>query len=553
MVAVPMALIAWIGVMLVKERTVEARNNWKGVLEDRLASVDTLLSAEVSRLEEQFDRLLLETPATPGALQSLPDFQPLVRYAFLLGSKGRLEFPVVAQNGSSKDAAFLRRTESLWESGVKFDRSSFVEQPAPALAQNDIAAVSNSGKGQSVWSFSKTGEGRLNVNNSQGTFQMQTMPVAVTSGWHVWYHGNGPRLIYWQKRDDGRVLGLELEMAAFYSVLINRLSASDVPAGLGAMSLESVQGESALHQWGSMAAIKEPVAATRVCSPPLGLWRLSYRAASGEAPTVDHVPILLGAGGAGIALAGLAFLLHRESKREMVEAQRRVSFVNQVSHELKTPLTNIRLYTELAQQKAEVADSDGVIRHLSVVEMETTRLSRLIHHVLTFARQQRDQLTIHPRMAVLDEVTQRTLGVWKPALESKGVVVTATFEAPHAFAFDPDAVEQILGNLLSNIEKYAATGQAARVSTSQTAGDSLLVVEDAGPGINIKDQERIFAPFVRLRDDLAEGTSGTGIGLSIARHLAELHGGSLELEQRNSPGARFVLRLPRKSDEDPHS
>ena len=217
--------------------------------------------------------------------------------------------------------------------------------------------------------------------------------------------------------------------------------------------------------------------------------------------------------------------------------------MNQVSHELKTPLTNIRLYAEMAHERVTLSGDAEAARHLGVVEAETSRLSRLIHNVLTFARQQRDQLTIRPRAASLDEIVSATVQLWRPGLEAKGFKVECGLAASQPFVFDPDAVEQILGNLLSNAEKYAADGKFMRITTAADGTSAKLAVEDRGPGVPARMREEIFAPFVRVRSDLTEGVSGTGIGLAISRQLAELHGGALALEDAGG-GARFVLTLP---------
>ncbi len=352
-------------------------------------------------------------------------------------------------------------------------------------------------------------------------------------------------MLFWQERGDGRVAGIEVEMTALISLWVNRLSGSEAPNAPGLMQLASFDGKDIVHQWGGAAAddVLAPVV-QRPCSQPLGMWRLAYRPARDEAPGSSRLPVVLGAAGAGLALLAVAFLFLRESTRELRESRRRVSFVNQVSHELKTPLTNIRLYAEMAQQRVAESGDTETARHLGVVEAETSRLSRLIHNVLSFARQQRDQLTIRVRVASLDDVVTATLQIWRPGLEAKGFRVESELRASQPFAFDPDAVEQILGNLISNVEKYASSGGFLRVGTVADAGTARVVVEDRGPGVPLKMRDEIFAPFVRVRSDLTEGASGTGIGLSIARHLALLHGGSLVLEEAAGGGSRFVLTLP---------
>lgn len=109
---------------------------------------------------------------------------------------------------------------------------------------------------------------------------------------------------------------------------------------------------------------------------------------------------------------------------------------------------------------------------------------------------------------------------------------------------DPDALRQILGNLLSNIEKYAAAGGLAEITLAESDETVILAVKDLGPGIPDRENERIFLPFHRLDDRTSEGVTGTGLGLAIARDLAITMGGSLRLVTQEGPGATFELRLP---------
>lgn len=546
LVAVPLALMAWIGLILLRQQQDRAREAWLAVIEEKLSSADALLSQEMTRLESDFDALLRATAPDARSLHDLPFSQPLVRHAFLLDARGKLIFPKPAEATQGETPGFLRRTEAVWESGVRFGSAAVLaKKETPMMPSQAPAKVAQSAPDPALQrqaTFNTKADVRPNLK-PQAKATEPGPPIA--SGWHVWFYGNGPQMIFWQERADKRVAGVEVEMAALLSVLTNRLSSDEAPTAPGLLQLTSVDGKTVLHQWGG--AGEEEVAAPvahRDCAPPLGMWRLAYRPANAEAPRAQPGPVLLGLGGAGLALLAVAVLFLLESTRETREARRRVSFVNQVSHELKTPLTNIRLYAEMAQQRAAETGDTTAARQLEVVEAETSRLGRLIHNVLTFARQQRDQLTIHPRAASLDDVTQRVAGLWRPGLEAKGFNVECSLAAPAPFLFDPDAVEQVLGNLLSNVEKYAGAGRFVRIATELRGREARLMVEDRGPGIPAGMRERIFAPFVRVRNDLTEGVSGTGIGLAISRQLAELHGGALTLDDGAAGGARFVLTLP---------
>jgi signal transduction histidine kinase len=299
-----------------------------------------------------------------------------------------------------------------------------------------------------------------------------------------------------------------------------------------------------LYQWGDrgLDAAEQPRVELAL-KAPLAAWRLRHyhpdEPGPGAAVTLVGVAAFLAVAG---VVAGLSVYFYRESTRESREAAARVRFVNQVSHELRTPLTNIRLYAELLEQRLG-EDDQRSREQLGVIVAECHRLSRLIGNVLTFARHRRGRLKLRPVRAVIDDTVAEVVRQFRPALAGRGVEVVFSAGAPEAFAFDRDAVEQVLGNLLSNVEKYAASGGAVELVTRQLAERVEVRVADQGPGIPATKADTVFEPFTRLSDRLSDGVAGTGIGLSISREIARLHGGDLRL-QASEKGACFVLELP---------
>lgn len=237
--------------------------------------------------------------------------------------------------------------------------------------------------------------------------------------------------------------------------------------------------------------------------------------------------------GGGI-VAGIAV------RRALRLAEQRVSFVNRVSHELKTPLTNILLNADLA---ADGANARGRQR-LARVQEETRRLARLIDNVLVFSRREVDPAPASGPVG-LRALVEEVVETFAPSLERRGVRVAIEEKGAVSALADPDAIRQILGNLLSNVEKYASAGGSAGIAILSEEGAAVILVKDLGPGIPARDRERIFEPFHRLNDRTNEGVSGTGLGLAIARDLAVAMGGSLRLRSHAGPGAVFELRLPR--------
>jgi signal transduction histidine kinase len=235
--------------------------------------------------------------------------------------------------------------------------------------------------------------------------------------------------------------------------------------------------------------------------------------------------------------------LYHEYSRDMRDAAQRLTFVTQVSHELKTPLTNIRLYAELLEGRLP-EDQPRSRRHIGVIVNESQRLSRLINNILTFARQRRSTIKLRPSSLQISDVIDRIAEQFQPSLEAKGFQVEITSDETMKVMADVDAVEQILGNLLSNVEKYASDGQWVSIRCFRNTDDAVHIeVQDRGPGIPSSKQAEIFQPFVRCSDKLSDGVSGTGIGLTIARDLAWMQGGDLVLIS-GKDGTCFRLTLP---------
>ncbi len=234
--------------------------------------------------------------------------------------------------------------------------------------------------------------------------------------------------------------------------------------------------------------------------------------------------------------------LYREHYKEINMAQKRVSFVNRVSHELKTPLTNIRMYAELMADK--INPKDGLGKHIHVITTESQRLSRLIDNVLNFSRSQRERLKLNKLKCNPDEHLNAVINVVEPIMKSAGVEVCLGKITNQPVYLDPELFEQIMINLLSNAEKYAACGKKVDISAEIKDQNLIIYVQDYGPGIQQNQSLKIFEPFYRISSKLTDGVSGAGIGLSIAKELALLHGGNLELVTSNlGKGCCFKLTL----------
>ncbi len=237
-------------------------------------------------------------------------------------------------------------------------------------------------------------------------FTEQDLKAAVAQseeneGWFVWYWDRGQNLIFWQRRPDGHIVGVALEGARWMADLIAELPESGASRSSVSEQSDSFdvglrlvdESSSTIYQWGSteIAASEKSFCEIPVVAP-LSSWRLQCVLPTSEKRlTVGYgfqLALWTALAGTTVGLSTLAFVLHHAYAREVRKAAQQVSFVNHVSHELKTPLTNIRLYAELVERDlrdAPLVECDALRKRVRTILSESERLSRLIGNVLTFA------------------------------------------------------------------------------------------------------------------------------------------------------------------------
>ena len=505
-VLLPLGLMAWLGLRVAGSERAAVEESFRQLHLDKLADLETGIQKVAGERERKLLALTDSLTPEPGAVREAVRDNPEICQIFVLSKDGKLIHPDIQTRLNRSEEEFLTRASQVFKDPGIFQQTS-----------GESAEVSR-------------------------------------QGWHSWYWGEGVNFIFWQRQADGRVIGFDLDRYRLIADIIaelpqSKLTAPDQPSG--AVALLDSKGET-IYQWGDyQPQEQEQPLVSRTLGAPLNPWKLAaFTAGKGPAGSVGSGAVfgLIGALIAvALALSGLAVYFYRESSRELRRAEQRVSFVNHVSHELKTPLTNIRMYAELLQMTGDEKD-DKSTRYLDVVVSESQRLSRLIDNVLTFGRQQRKALKLRLSGGVVDETIDSVLESFRPSLESKGVKVTFQAGASDRVLLDADVLRQIVANLLGNVEKYAPESGEARVRSRREDDRTIITVTDRGPGIPAAEREKIFEPFVRLSSKVSDGVAGTGIGLSIARELARLHGGDLVLESSET-GATFRVTITTKPEQ----
>lgn len=241
-------------------------------------------------------------------------------------------------------------------------------------------------------------------------------------------------------------------------------------------------------------------------------------------------------------------LVIRDVTVERQLEEMRKDFVANVSHELKTPLTAIRGFVETVLGTS-LSDAQRE-RFLTVVLSETSRLERLIDDLLDLSRLESGEAMgrkepVDLKTAVRDVKEQAQL--WA---EGRGVELLTEVEGEHRVWADPDALRQILINLVDNALKYTPRGGRVTIRTESGPASHRLVVEDNGPGIPAQDLPRVFERFYRVQKDRSRSSGGTGLGLAIVKHLAQSQGGWASVESTPGEGSRFWVTLPALETDD---
>ncbi len=367
--------------------------------------------------------------------------------------------------------------------------------------------------------------------------------------------------LFWEKQADGRIAGCGIAARVFRDRIAAVLPATYTPARMltildetgvplvvppgsegrnwGSPFVSREIGES-LPRWEVAAALTDPDAvAERARASSLVLWVL--------------IVILF------VSVAGGGTMVLSSVYAEIRLAQKKATFVTNVSHELKTPLTSISLFVEMLRQKRQ-PDPAKQERYFSLMASETERLTRLINNVLDFSSLSKGKKAYARRVVDMANVAREIVESQRVGLESRGFSVA--FSAPERIPertpkrtpegtrveADPEALKQVLLNLLSNAEKYSAGAKEVEVEVAREEKRIVVHVRDRGIGVPEKEREKIFREFFRVDDSLTARVQGTGLGLTIARRIARDHGGELAHRPREGGGSDFVLSLPEAAE-----
>jgi signal transduction histidine kinase len=281
---------------------------------------------------------------------------------------------------------------------------------------------------------------------------------------------------------------------------------------------------------------------------------------------VDAVPIAIGAGLlGGLVLLRLTSVIHalealrvteRSARAEAETAQRLLTeqnerlreadrlkdeFVALISHDLRTPLTSITGYVELALEEDLTDDVRGF---LQVVARNSDRLLRLVNDLLFVARLQAGDMMLEEEYLDLADIVRDGVKAIEPRAAGREITLTCSVHAVPSVHADRGRILQVLDNLVSNALKFTPEGGTVHVSLEEKDGHVRLEVSDNGMGISRADQRRLFERFFRAGNAVEQQVPGTGLGLYICRAIAEAHDGSISVRSELGQGSTFCFELP---------
>ncbi|MBL4846105.1 MAG: HAMP domain-containing histidine kinase [Planctomycetes bacterium] len=372
--------------------------------------------------------------------------------------------------------------------------------------------------------------------------------------------GNPPRVLaYRVQQGSGAsvVLGFELALDRLADEVLGPTCADLNLREDVSLAILDAQGRVVAHA-GAAAAPSETgklldlpgMQATSLALDLVPLWRVEVRRTTAQALEARRNRLILYGALLGLTLAAAAtgaVATLRYVQRSLELARMKSDFVSNMTHELKTPLTSIRMYGELLGRPRFPKDHKR-IEYADHIVTQADRLQRLIEDVLDFARQDSGKHDYVLAEADVADVVAEAIDLFRLSAKVRGydlfVELPPIGELP-AVDLDRDAIVRSVLNLLSNAVKYSTEEKYIKVWVVRHSPEQIgIVVKDRGIGIDPEDLELIFNRFYRAGDELTRGVSGAGLGLSLIDQIVRAHGGEIQVESEKGQGSMFTILLP---------
>ena len=557
---VPTLVIAIIAFKLLSHEQERISKSALDALSERATIISETIHLTIQAVQDNLTQslLVLDQGKIEKKLIEWEETNPLVRNVFVYKKDKNLEYPLRGLGSTLEQRLFITRYDALFSGRTKFDfnedplmdepKISAVADSYLSLGQNDsLAKQQTKSSRQKLVALSRVAQKAPDLEGQTNFFEAKETQIIKLSGWIPWFSENNLYILGWvQKFKNGPIYGVELELMTLLSRLV--VDFPELSEKGAALVLMDGNGNF-VHQSGKWTANPEDRPADVIpISSLLPHWQIAvFVDDKGFGTTRGFLyvtAILLGVFIVAIISGGL--LLTRLTLQNMKDARQKTSFVSSVSHELKTPLTSIRMYAELLLSR-RIKDENKIQTYLSVIVNESGRLTRLINNVLDFGKLEQGKKTYQMSTFELDQFLLQIIEAHSIRIENQDFEIITQIEqgeqGKYLVRTDKDAIEQVVLNLLDNALKYAGKGKFIKFILKKEDFSILLKICDDGPGIPNAQQELIFEKFHRVDNSLTSKQPGSGLGLSIARQILRDLKGDLFFEPMPGNGSCFTARI----------
>ena len=220
-------------------------------------------------------------------------------------------------------------------------------------------------------------------------------------------------------------------------------------------------------------------------------------------------------------------------------------FINNMTHEFKTPITSISLATQLLQEELKPGKNESMLRYLGIIKEENTRLGQQVERVLQTAQMEREEITLKRKSVDVAALIQHVAEINGPLFDSvNGVLSLQLADLPPHISLDEVHISNVLNNLIDNAVKYSPANPKVEISAQQQEQGVLIAVKDQGIGMPKEALSDIFDAFYRVPTGNVHNVKGFGLGLSYVKKIVEAHGGKVNVKSKLGDGSTFEIYLP---------
>jgi two-component system phosphate regulon sensor histidine kinase PhoR len=254
---------------------------------------------------------------------------------------------------------------------------------------------------------------------------------------------------------------------------------------------------------------------------------------------------LMGSGVLLLIMIGCFYIAMMTIIKQKKLAEIKNDFINNMTHEFKTPISTISLATQLIQEEPQAAKSESILRYLGIIKDENIRLGQQVERVLQTAQMEREEIVLKKKSIDLHALIQQVADMNAPLLQTHQGTLDLHLEADeHQLVADEVHLANVLNNLLDNAIKYSPEAPTIDIQTRSDSQGLHIQVKDQGMGMQKEVLSAVFEPFYRVPTGNVHNVKGFGLGLSYVKKIVEAHGGSVQVSSKLGVGSTFEITIP---------